>query len=305
MKRIVSSVVFVIAVLVHAAGCTVREGGLPARCAAIEIDPARELVVTDAVVLADDSFAFSRVMTAAGDASPSWSAALAFDLVAITNRIDFVSLGVGRSAELRFVYGAREGATRLPMSVIVEIALPDTRGAAEWATAWHRLGSMDGPAYQTGIHALVREVLSSPIHGQVRIQDGRHGIPVLTQWALEPGQAPAPDELTNTPAPGVDVSDFVRSHEGEVRSGSHVLPRSYLASQIAATAPELQWTGVGAETADAFARSTCNGCHTEEETIDGTFHVSPLRRGDGAMSPFLRDEELPRRADVLRGLLCR
>lgn len=282
--------------------CTLPADALPARCAAIEVDPDRELVIMDGATLADPALAFAAVVAVAGGA-PEPLAGLDLELVAITNRIDLATLGGGRRAEMRFVYGAVAHEARLPLSVIVEVALPETRSLEEWARAWHGLGSLEGPSYQLGMKTLAHDVLAAPARGQIRIQDGRTTPPVLTEWRFADG-ALARSGLANTPPPTLDVSAFVAANQDAVDRGAHVLPPSMLAAAVTTTPPVLM-LDAPAPTRDAFARATCNGCHTAEATVDGTFHVSPLRRGPDALSPFVRERELPRRADVLRGLLCR
>jgi hypothetical protein len=82
-----------------------------------------------------------------------------------------------------------------------------------------------------------------------------------------------------------------------------------LAPSTTAVAHDFGLTGVPSTVADTFASETCSGCHSGQPTVDGNFHISPLRRGQAALSPFLLDpsgqpDELSRRAEVLRGLLC-
>ena len=57
-----------------------------------------------------------------------------------------------------------------------------------------------------------------------------------------------------------------------------------LAASAAATSGTLALPGVSPDLAVAFANTTCTGCHTSEPTVDGAFHISPLRRGKGALS---------------------
>jgi hypothetical protein len=131
----------------------------------------------------------------------------------------------------------------------------------------------------------------------------------MTELSVAPGRAPTPARLFNTPpheADSIALADFVSNNEADVLEGRSVLPDAMLAPEITVTAPDFELSGIDGVTREAFERLTCNGCHTQEPTIDGTFHVSPRRRGRDALSPFLRREggELDRRADVLRRLLC-
>ena len=79
-----------------------------------------------------------------------------FRLAAITNRMDLRGQlkPTGKSGEARFVYSLTTGAADDPasqpaaMTIILEYALPLSRTASEWATAWHGLSkysSFDEP----------------------------------------------------------------------------------------------------------------------------------------------------------------
>jgi hypothetical protein len=107
-----------------------------------------------------------------------------------------------------------------------------------------------------------------------------------------------------------ELTAFVATHEDEILADEHVLPRAMLARSIRTVPPRFALPGVPPNVATAFEAETCSGCHTGQPTLDGTFHVSPLRRGIEALSPFLvhsggEPDELSRRAEILRGLLCR
>jgi hypothetical protein len=340
--------------LLSAAGCAIPDGTLPSRCQAIEVDPMRELVVTDEAVETDPRFGFDRVMGAVlgpdGDSAAfawmdswtkvdgeetlrtdviePWANASAatntkarldlshapFELVAIVNRVDLGTLGPSRSAELRFVYGLVTEGERRPLTVNVEIHMPPTRSVADWASAWHALGSLSGPAYSDALAAIVDEVLASPLEGQVRTQDAEHAEPMLLEFDLGQG-ALVPGKLFDQPDPSVSAAElaaFVSSNETLVNEDEEVLPRPMLAHSIRAVPQPTSLPGVSSELAQTFEDHTCAGCHTAEPTIDGRFHISPLRRGQAALSPFLAGgpttpeatDELSRRAEVLRGLLC-
>ena len=64
----------IFAMLLCVPACTAAPSSLPARCEAIEVDPLRELVVTDANVVSGADFGFARVMGAVfagtGDMGP-------------------------------------------------------------------------------------------------------------------------------------------------------------------------------------------------------------------------------------------
>ncbi len=327
--------------------CTLEGTSLPSRCQAIAIDPMRELMVTDSAIVGSSRVGFARIMGAAlgtagdmaarewmnawaavpgeetleADVTDVWAASSThgldlsrapFELIAISNRIDLSTLGPGRAGELRFVYGLVTSGTRRPLTVIVELELPKTRGMEDWATSWHALGSLSGEADQEPLFAIVEAVLAEPLHGQVRTQDARDSTPILLEFDLQEGAPLVPSGLFNQPLPSLSPSDlhaFVSTHEDEILADEQVLPRAMLAPSITAVPPNFTLPGVPANVVTAFTDATCSGCHTGEPTLDGTFHISPLRRGVDALSPFLvhssgEPDELSRRAEVLRGLLC-
>jgi len=124
---------------------------------------------------------------------------------------------------------------------------------------------------------------------------------------LVPGRSLGVAKLANTPTPDRfdDLTWWVMANEAKIQRGTHVMPDSLLAQTVSAEPLAIVIDGASAPTIDALSRGTCNGCHTMNEAIDGSFHVSPLRRGDEALSPFLKTIEIPRRANVLRRFLCR
>lgn len=328
--------------------CTLAGTSLPSRCEAIEVDPMRELIVTDAIVIGSPRVQFARIMGAAlgaesdaaarawmdawaevpgeetlgAEVTDPWAASspraldlsrAPFELIAISNRIDLSTLGPGRAGEIRFVYGLVTSHVRRPLTVIVELQLPPTRSVGDWATAWHALGSLTGAAYSEALLAIIDAVLQEPLHGQVRTQDARAPRPILLEFDLRSGAPLVPSGLFNQPGPGMNSSELtalVSTREDEILADQQVLPRTMLAPSIRAVPPRFALPGVPPNVATAFANATCSGCHTAEPTLDGTFHISPLRRGIAALSPFLVDsidgkpDELSRRAEVLRGLLC-
>jgi hypothetical protein len=338
------SSLFVICLSLAAIRCSAPTNGLPAHCEAIEVDPSRELAIVDETVVNDPRFSFATVMGAVlapnADARAwmeSWAAmpgeeSLAtnvidpwsnggttldlarapFELVAITNRVDFWTMGGDRVGELRFVYGLVTNGTRAPLTVIVELQLPPTRTPADWARAWHALGTLNGSAYTNALAQIAGDVLTQPLHGQVRTQDARISPARLAEFDIAPGAPLAVSNLVNTPSPSADptvLASFVQTHEAEVLAGNEILPQSMLTPFATVTKPSLELPGVDAPTTQALLSATCSGCHTGKPTLDGTFHISPLRRGTDALSPFMTDSshgasELDRRAEVMRGLLC-
>jgi hypothetical protein len=326
--------------LLSASACTPAGGAVPSRCEAIEVDSTRELLVTDATVTGDARVAFARVMGAVlsqggsasarewvegwsvadasitHDVTESWGAAsfdldqAPFELIAISNRLDLVSLE--RPAEFRFVYGLVTSGTRRPLTVAVELQLPPTETTAEWASRFHALGSLTGDANRQALLAIAEDVLGQPLRGQVRTQDALGAMPLLLEFDIHDGAPLAASPLFNQPGSSMDpraLAAFVSANSTAVMADEEVLPATMLAPSALATPPNFALPGVSADLNQGFTVTTCNGCHTAEPTLDGAFHISPLRRGDDAVSTFLRStdgqpDELARRADVLRGLLC-
>jgi len=303
---------FAVAAHLVPTACTpIAAGSLPSRCEAIEVDPMRELVVTDTGVVSDARGDFRRIAGAILGAQSKLTHG-PFELVAVANRVDLTTLGPGHEAELRFVYGLVTSGARQPLTVAVELQLPPTHTTQEWAAAWHALGSLTGDANREALFAIVDQVLAEPLHGQVRTQDAREPVPILLEFDLADGSLTVPSALVNQPAtdvPPPDLAAFVSTHEDEILADEEIVPRAMLATFATATPPAFALPGVPADLVAAFTKTTCSGCHTSEPTLDGTFHVSPMRRGQAALSPFLigsstQPSELSRRAEVLRGLLC-
>jgi hypothetical protein len=135
---------------------------------------------------------------------------------------------------------------------------------------------------------------------------------VLLEFDMKGGAPLAPSSLFNQPACDVapaDLASFVLAHQDQVLADAEELPATMLATSAEVIPSPTALPGVSPALAGAFANTTCTGCHTSEPTVDGTFHISPLRRGQDALSGFLvgvngAPGELSRRAEVLRGLLC-
>jgi hypothetical protein len=243
-----------LALLLAVSGCSPSEDTLSSRCEAIAVDPMRELVVTDPGVVGSAHLDFAHVMGAAlgdgsGSAARSWMDAWSatpgeaaigteitaswagsseraldltrapFELIAVSNRVDLSTLGPGRAGELRFVYGLVTGGVRRPLTVIVELQLPPNRTPAEWASAWHELGSLEGAANEAALFALVDAVLAEPAHGQVRTQDSLGPTPILLEFDLTGSGGLTPAGLFNEPALDVDdqtLSAFVAANQDAV-----------------------------------------------------------------------------------------
>ena len=97
----------------------------------------------------------------------------------------------------------------------------------------------------------------------------------------------------------------------EVIADRHVLPFSMLAGSSDQLLYRWSFPDVDEQLRLAFARGTCNGCHTgEHPVIDTAFHVSPHRKGREKLSQFMYDskgsgnDEVTKRTKLLTATLC-
>ncbi|MDB4995352.1 MAG: putative lipoprotein [Myxococcaceae bacterium] len=204
-----------------------------------------------------------------------------FRLIGVANRIDLseVTEPVGTTAgEARLLFGATDGpgddpASRpLPITVIVELHLVGDRTA--WAKRWHALGAKGAPGkidaeYTQALVGLVTDFVHGENLAQLRVND-------------------AATEVAGT---------MLEFH----RDAWTTNPSARFVTAALAVGP--------------LPASTCHDCHGGvNPTIDAAFHVSPLRQGPAKLSRFLfdpaaapgatRDDELERRAALLRRLAC-
>jgi|GEM_PF-1963368 len=247
-----------------------------------------------------------------------------FQLLAIVNRSDLVPA----NGEARFVYGLIDPATGAAqrMAVGFEYRLPplgtsDDRRA--WAERWHALAqSSFGEAYNGSLESVTRLFASAGVDptgvngsalSQLRMNEGAFGqFWELREWQLDRDERGAYLRLAATPQTpdhslnGSDaLAQFIIDNADQIRQGTHTIPfsmRGGASLEIGAWAfrrhPQIDET-----LRSAFARPTCNGCHSSEAfSIQGFFHVSPLipispdRDGTERLSSFLKDEELRARA---------
>jgi hypothetical protein len=256
-----------------------------------------------------------------------------FRLIGIANRIDLrEEVAEEPNGEGRFIFALTEGpaddptSRPLPMTVVVEYLLPETRTTKQWAEVWHDLGTFPdfGEPYRAALEAVTRSfslrgVRPSGINrsalGQIRTNESAlNWIWQLREFALaidgylrlRPTRNTPIETLNNTPA----LRDHVLANRDAILSKKYEMPlfmRDGAADQLLYV-----WNVPGADEPlrKAFASGTCNGCHsTERPNIDTAFHVSPFRSGAGRLSPFLYDprggpDELTVRAESARRALC-
>lgn len=123
-----------------------------------------------------------------------------------------------------------------------------------------------------------------------------------------------------------ELLNFLSSNVDRVKNLEHTIPPSMLAAESLENFANTEWLKdpqsgaplpiTGERSTDeqvrkGFALSTCNGCHNAEvEQIAGFYHISPFdeptrtREGLERLSPFLRNEDIPRRAAFVQHLLC-
>ncbi|GAC1351038.1 MAG: hypothetical protein NVS3B20_00360 [Polyangiales bacterium] len=239
-----------------------------------------------------------------------------FRLLAIANRMDLREKpdSAAPAGEGRLVFGLTDGpadeaaSKARPMTVILEYGLPSSKGVKQWASAWHALGTFKdfGDDYKASL-----QNITDAFTGR-GAQPGKHNGSALAQvrtnestldwiWQLRQFELGADGELhlaptSNTPHESFNNSgklrDFIVANADSLKHGTHLVPAYMLGGSVDA----LQYTwavpGVDETARKAFARETCNGCHTSENTsVDIAFHVSPFKSGVEKLSRFLNNPE--------------
>jgi hypothetical protein len=260
-----------------------------------------------------------------------------FRLLAIVNRLDVqgnpaanVTSPVG---EARLVFGLTDGAADDPasparaMTLIFEYSLPTTHSASDWANLWHHLGTY--ATFDDAYKADLESITNQYVHGgtapnrpngswlaQARTNESVFNwIWQLRQFNLDAGGNLRLAPMVNTPGEPLNgstqLSDWVTANADAIKKDKFVLPPSMLGG--AADQFRYRWNlpGVDEVTRGAFARGTCNGCHSgENPPIDTAFHVSPFRKGIDKLSPFVNDpadpthDDLANREIVMKDYLC-
>lgn len=313
-------------------------------CSDMSIDPDAELLLAATWLRSDarsknerdGSFSFAGQLAALRerypgfDADQLWSllqvdaatpaAQLPFRLLALVNRTDLAEQLAPESpaGEARLVYtltlgpGDDSSSAALPLTVIFEYSLGSNRSARDWSTAFHATSKLDDAARIPATEALVASFVSpvpaagSPHLSQLRVNDARDGTPRLYELAIDELGALAPRGLRNTPRPELAdtpaLVSFVREHADDVARGTHRVPQPWLADS--ARVEPITWLSGDPHLDRDFSRATCPGCHGPGGPGTDGFHLREAQDGSVKLSPFLSDEELPRRAQAMRVRLC-
>jgi hypothetical protein len=250
-----------------------------------------------------------------------------FRLIAIVNRMDVGGKPWARTpaGEGHFVFALTAGAADDPgaaaqaMTVSFEYALPSTRSVGDWASLWHAVGSAGAGDVNANLATLTEAFTrrgaapdrpNGSALAQVRTND--HVLSWIGQLReftpdLDGHLRTAP--LLNTPDASLNGSsalrDFIGANDAAVRAGEYQLPVWMEAGSAAQLQYEWWVPNADQDTLTAFARGTCNGCHTySSPTKDTNFHVSPFRTGMERLSPFVLGEEMTRRVATTKQALC-
>ena len=101
---------------------------------------------------------------------------------------------------------------------------------------------------------------------------------------------------------GSELAAFARDNADAIAKGVHRVPNEWLADS--ARVEPIEWLSASPRLERDFARGTCSGCHGAEGPGENGFHLREAADGSVTLSPFLVDEDLPRRAQVMRARLC-
>lgn len=258
-----------------------------------------------------------------GNDAPMSIDAAPFRLLALVNRTDLAEQLAPESpaGEARLVYtltggpGDAPSSAALPFTVIFEYSLGSASSARDWSAAFHALAQLDEQSAERSqaTRDLVRSFVSppagvgAPYLSQLRVNDARGGTPELYELALDDAGTLAPRGLRNTPrselAGSAQLLAFARDHAAAIEQGSHRVPDQWLAGS--ARVEPISWLSGSPTLERGFTRGTCSGCHGPDSPSSNGFHLSEDADGNVALSPFLLDEELPRRTQTLRARLCR
>lgn len=250
-----------------------------------------------------------------------------FDLLAVVNRIDSRSAAVPLG-EGRFVYGARAAdGTRMPFTIIFEYAPPGTlQDVGSYSARWHDLAILPfGLLFNlqltgtTDFFAARGRAPAKPNGSairQIRTNERAFG----DTWQMREFRLSAADGLLHQSVlaqqPDLSLNDdprlvsWVNANASAVVAKTAPFPAEFAAASVdSSPATAWQLTGVAPNVRTAFAKQTCNGCHTlENPPIDGFYHVSPLTAGgpDGkaSLSPFVKNTALNDRKKSYTDALC-
>lgn len=257
-----------------------------------------------------------------GNDAPVPMSAAPFRLLALVNRTDLAEQLAPESpaGEARLVYTLTSGpgddpsSPALPFTVIFEYSLGSALSVRDWSAAFHALAELDeqSAGRSQATRDLVRSFVSSPgsagapYLSQLRVNDARDGIPELYELALDDSGALVPRGLRNTPRPELAGSSqllaFALDHAQAIEQGIHRVPTEWLAGS--ARVEPISWLSGSPTLEGGFTRGTCSGCHGPDSPSSNGFHLSEATDGSVTLSPFLLDEDLPRRVQTLRARLC-
>ena len=258
-----------------------------------------------------------------------------FKLTAIANRTELADRpdSASPAGESRLLFGMTYGPGDDPksenaaLSVIFEYALPVSQTPRQWLDAWHHLGThaaFDEP-FKIELAELTERFAARGVSperkngsalAQMRTNESAFNwIWQMREFRLDSLGDLRLSTLHNTPGESLNNSAALRAYivanSEAILADKNLLPLSMLAGS--ADQLRYRWGApdVNEQLRAAFARTTCNGCHSgENPVIDTAFHVSPYRSGKEKLSQFLYNpadrshDELTKRANVMSAKLC-
>jgi hypothetical protein len=269
----------------------------------------------------------------------------AFRLLAIANRIDLNDVSASTAGEGRFVFGFAPFGQALRATLIIEYNIPAASQAEilDLANAWHALRALPFPSeqYNAALQKVTERFTARNVApgrtngsalGQLRTNDV---FALSSAWEFREFHLDATSGLL-VPAPVALTPDrsfnfsgalgrFAVANEPAILAEKHTVPLTFEGAPFqggnvdASDFFTWQVPGVGPETRSRFARNTCNGCHTQNETGGSEFQVSPrLPFQEAQLSGFLLGADVPdfsagvvrhfnelgRRARILHDLVC-
>ena len=258
-----------------------------------------------------------------------------FKLTAIANRTELgarpdTETPAGESRLLfGMTYGPGDDASSQPaaLSVIFEYALPESMSPRQWLEAWHHLGThaaFDEP-FKIELTELTEKFVARGVSpsrkngsalSQMRTNESAFNwIWQMREFRLDSLGDLRLSTLHNTPGEALNNSPalkaYIVANSEAILADKNILPLSMLAGS--ADQLRFRWSApdVSEPLRAAFARTTCNGCHSgENPVVDTAFHVSPYRTGTEKLSQFLynpsdrTNDELTKRAAVMSAKLC-
>jgi hypothetical protein len=237
--------------------------------------------------------------------------------------------------ELRFIYGAVEPATIVPLALTVifeyRVTLRPDETARDWAAAWHELGALPfGPELNARLDTVVAQGLARATLVRVLTNEEAFGAPASLPWEMRqfvPAQTDAgvirlvEVAVSDTPrltlASTPELAAWIDENAATILAGLNPLPPQYIAASAPIPTPGFTWQTAARDpaVAAAFNSNTCNGCHGGRSPDDLPFHhigppASGYRPGAGPaqLSRFLHNpghaDELGRRERTMGEVLC-